>query len=124
LLFNYLFFKRSNQLKTAKIEYNERRMLTMKNPLLKISVLALGLLSLIVSGCATYQGTQGAALGTAVGGVSGALIDHHNPWRGAVIGGGLGAILGGGLGEIAGSQSAPPPRYAYPDRYDYRYRYR
>jgi hypothetical protein len=97
----------------------------MKNSMPKIMIAILGLALITSAGCATYQGAQGAALGTAVGGVSGALIDHHNPWRGALIGGGLGAVLGGGLGEIS-AQSAPPPpppRYNYPDRYDYRYRY-
>jgi len=95
----------------------------MKRIISKIMVACTGLALIVSVGCATQQGARGAAVGTAVGGVSGALIDRQNPWRGAVIGGGLGAVLGGSLGEIAGSQSAPPPRQAYPDRYDNRYRY-
>lgn len=69
---------------------------------------------LFSSGCATQQGAQGAGLGAVVGGVSGALIDKGNPWRGAAIGGGLGAVFGGGLGEIAGSsQNVNPPPQGY-----------
>jgi hypothetical protein len=92
----------------------------MRHTILKISILALGLLTLIFAGCATYQGAQGAAVGTVLGGASGALIDRSNPWRGAVIGGGIGAVVGGTMGEIAGSQ-APPSQSYYPDRYGHRY---
>lgn len=58
-----------------------------------------------LSGCASYAYNdpkvyQGASLGAAVGAASGALIDKHNRWRGAVIGGGLGAVLGGGTTAI------------------------
>ncbi|MBI5584509.1 MAG: hypothetical protein HY892_11865 [Deltaproteobacteria bacterium] len=80
---------------------------------------------LFASGCATQQGAQGAGLGAIVGGVSGALIDRGNPFRGAAIGGGLGAVLGGGLGEIAGSSQNynPPPQQGYypPPRRGYYY---
>jgi hypothetical protein len=94
----------------------------MRNTFLKISVVTLSLFAIIFAGCATYQGAQGAAVGTVLGGTSGALIDRSNPWRGAVIGGGVGAVVGGTLGEIAGSQAPPPsPRSYYPDRYGYRY---
>ncbi len=44
---------------------------------------------------------QGAGTGAAVGAGAGALIDSHNRWRGAVIGGALGAVLGGTLTEIS-----------------------
>ncbi len=57
----------------------------------------------LVGGCTTTQSNataQGAGLGAAVGAATGALIDRHNPWRGAVIGATAGAILGGGLAEI------------------------
>lgn len=101
----------------------ERRKLAMKRIVSKIMVAFTGLALIASVGCATQQGARGAAVGTAVGGASGALIDRQNPWRGAVFGGGLGAILGGSLGEMAGSQSAHPSRYAYPDRYDNRNRY-
>ncbi|OAQ20976.1 putative lipoprotein [Thermosulfurimonas dismutans] len=36
-----------------------------------------------------------------MGAFSGALLDHHNPWRGAVIGATAGAVLGGGLTAIS-----------------------
>jgi hypothetical protein len=94
----------------------------MRHTFLKISVLALGLSAIIFTGCATHQGAQGAAVGTVLGGASGALIDRSNPWRGAVIGGGVGAVVGGALGEASAYQ-APRSRSYYPDRYDSRYRY-
>lgn len=80
-----------------------------------VSGLVLAGCLLFAAGCSTPQGAQGAGLGAVVGGVSGALIDPGNPWRGAAIGGGLGAVLGGGLGEIAGSASnyRPPPAQSY-----------
>jgi hypothetical protein len=106
-----------------------------KNWMIGLVLMMTGFL-LFSSGCATQQGAQGAGLGAVVGGVSGALIDKGNPWRGAAIGGGLGAVFGGGLGEIAGStqnynpppqqgyyQSPPPPQGGYyappPPRYGY-----
>lgn len=69
-----------------------------------LSILAPALLA----GCATQTGYrydpqaasrvyQGAAVGGVVGAGAGALIDKHNRWRGAVIGGALGSVLGGGL---------------------------
>lgn len=85
-----------------------------KNWLIGVALVMTGLL-LFSSGCSTPQGAQGAGLGAVVGGVSGALIDKGNPWRGAAIGGGLGAVFGGGLGEIAGSSQSynPPPQQGY-----------
>ena len=62
-----------------------------------------------LSACTTTQSSapyQGAGLGAAVGAFSGALLDHHNPWRGAVIGGALGATLGGGLAAISSRASS------------------
>ena len=56
-------------------------------------------------GSRTYQA---AGAGAALGGLTGALIDSSNPWRGGVIGGAIGAVVGGTLTEIAakGSQEA------------------
>ncbi len=55
-----------------------------------------------LSGCATTPYTyQGAAAGSALGAVAGALIDDHNRWRGALIGGAIGGVMGGATSEIA-----------------------
>jgi YMGG-like Gly-zipper len=78
-------------------------------------VTGLAILSMsLLSGCATHQGYQGATLGALTGSAAGALIDSSNPWRGAVIGGGLGATLGGGLTDR-------PHYYSDPYRRDYAY---
>jgi len=83
-------------------------------------VTGLAVLSMtLVSGCATQQGYQGAGLGAFTGSAAGALIDSSNPWRGAVIGGGLGALLGGGLTDRP-YYSGPYRRgYAYHPQGDY-----
>ena len=44
---------------------------------------------------------QGAAAGGALGATAGLLIDRHNRWRGALIGGLIGAALGGTVTEIS-----------------------
>jgi surface antigen len=54
-------------------------------------------ISLLLTGCATQQGYQGAGVGALTGATAGVLLDPHNRWRGAMIGGGLGATLGGAL---------------------------
>lgn len=65
-------------------------------------------LSFVLASCATYQPPvtssrtyEGAAAGGVLGATAGALIDKHNRWRGAVIGGALGAVLGGTVTEVA-----------------------
>ncbi len=70
---------------------------------LAISVSLLGL-----SACTTYQPPvtsprtyEGAAAGGVLGATAGALIDKHNRWRGAVIGGALGAVFGGTVTEVS-----------------------
>lgn len=71
--------------------------------------LVVGLITVTLGACAvqpepvvtTPRTYQGAAAGAAVGAGAGALIDKHNRWRGAVIGGALGALLGGTLTEIS-----------------------
>lgn len=50
-------------------------------------------------GCTPYH-AQGAGTGAAVGGISGAILDSRNPWRGGVIGGVIGAIVGATIADI------------------------
>jgi uncharacterized protein YcfJ len=80
----------------------------------KISLLSLIMLIVMLNSCATMQPTtprryEGAGVGAVVGGIAGALLDRHNPWRGGVIGGVLGAVAGGTITEI----SARAEREAY-----------
>lgn len=80
-------------------------------------VTGLAILSMtLLSGCATQQGYQGAGLGAFTGSAAGALIDSSNPWRGAVIGGGLGALLGGGLTDRPYYSDPYGRGYAYQPR--------
>jgi hypothetical protein len=54
----------------------------------KSGILIVMLCALLLSSCATSQGTyEGGAAGGVLGAAAGALIDEHNRWRGAVIGG-------------------------------------
>lgn len=56
--------------------------------------------SILSSGCESMNNTQRGALGGgAFGGVMGALIDRHDPGRGAAIGATAGAVLGGVAGN-------------------------
>lgn len=57
------------------------------------------LLSLV--GCTTSQSYQGGTAGAVIGAAAGALIDKHNRWRGAVLGGTLGSAMGAITTEIA-----------------------
>lgn len=77
----------------------------------RLAVLAV--LAVFLGGCAgqspyTYQG---AAVGGALGAGTGALIDNHNRWRGAMIGGLGGAALGGALTEISRRAAEDSRRY-------------
>jgi hypothetical protein len=79
-----------------------------------ISFLSAIMLMVMLNSCATMEPTssrtyEGAGVGAVVGGIAGALLDRHNPWRGGVIGGVLGAVAGGTLTEI----SARAAREAY-----------
>jgi hypothetical protein len=65
-----------------------------------LSLILIILLLGLAFSCTPYH-TQGAGAGAAVGGVSGAILDSKNPWRGGVIGGALGAILGATLTDIS-----------------------
>jgi len=62
---------------------------------------------IVISACAPYQ-YEGAAAGGAIGGITGAILDHRNPWRGGVIGAALGALAGATISDIAvrGSREA------------------
>jgi len=70
----------------------------------------------LMAGC-TPRHTQGAAIGGTVGGVSGALLDHRNPWRGGVIGGVIGAITGATIVEITDQGRREAYRSNRPVRY-------
>ncbi len=88
-----------------------------ERPLAKalLILLILPFLALSLGGCATSERTyQGAAVGGAAGAGIGALLDHHNPWRGAAIGAAIGSVVGGTMTEIsaraardAASENAP-----------------
>ena len=65
-----------------------------------ILLLIIPLLLLLLSGCTQYH-AQGAGTGALIGGITGALLDHRNPWRGGVIGGALGAAAGATLTDIS-----------------------
>ena len=73
----------------------------------------LGILFLFVvgfgflAGCAEDPSVyQGAGLGGAVGAAAGVAVDHHNRWRGAIIGGALGSVFGGGMAKILSNSQA------------------
>ncbi len=75
-----------------------------------ISLLISSMLILILAGCAEVQPTtprtyEGAGAGAIIGGVAGALLDRHNPWRGGIIGGALGALAGATFVELSARAS-------------------
>ncbi len=80
-----------------------------------LHLIVLVLLAALVAGCSgvspyTYQG---AGVGGALGAGAGALIDHNNRWRGAMVGTLLGGALGGTtteLGRRAASEDASQQR--------------
>lgn len=53
-----------------------------------------------VFGCTEYQ-AQGAGTGEVLGGLTGAVIDNRNPWRGGVIGAALGGVAGATIADIS-----------------------
>ncbi len=65
-----------------------------------ISLLFVVLLSGFILGCTQYH-AQGAGSGALIGGIAGALLDYHNPWRGGIIGGTLGAVAGATITDIS-----------------------
>lgn len=68
----------------------------MKTP---VSLILIVSLLGLTFGCTPYH-AQGAETGAAVGGISGAILDSRNPWRGGVIGGVLGAVVGATIADI------------------------
>lgn len=77
-------------------------------------ILVLTAFSLIM-GCASnpYMST-GAAVGGGLGALTGAAINHRNPWQGAAIGGLIGGALGAVGGEVVRQrQPVPQPPQSY-----------
>ncbi len=59
-------------------------------------------LAALMAGCTSlspYTYT-GAGVGGALGAGAGALLDHNNRWRGAMVGGLMGGALGGAATEL------------------------
>ena len=85
---------------------------------LKLSAMLL-LVAALTAGCTSlspYTYT-GAGVGGALGAGTGALIDHNNRWRGAMIGGLAGGALGGAateLGRRAADEDARQRQATYP----------
>src|SRR3990172_3663894 len=70
------------------------------------SLLSAVVLMVMLMGCATTPRTyEGAGAGAVIGGVAGALLDRHNPWRGGIIGAAIGAVAGGTLVELSARAS-------------------
>ena len=65
-----------------------------------ISLMLVMALLVLAAGCTPYH-AQGVSTGGAVGGIAGALLDRHNPWRGGVVGAVLGAIMGATLTDVS-----------------------
>jgi len=78
-----------------------------------IGILSIGL---FLTGCTEHQ-AKGAGVGSAVGGVAGALLDKKNPWRGGVIGAALGAIFGATISDISAQASREAAQYRKPVEY-------
>ncbi len=64
------------------------------------SLVAMLSLLVFIFGCTQYH-AQGAGIGGLLGGITGALLDHKNPWRGGVIGAAIGGIGGATLTDIS-----------------------
>ncbi len=65
-----------------------------------LSFIVISALLGLILGCTKYH-ARGAGAGGAVGGISGAILDKKNPWRGGVIGAALGAVLGATITDIS-----------------------
>jgi len=90
-------------------------------------ILMVVLIATAMSGCTPYH-AQGITAGALVGGVTGAIVDHREPARGALIGGTLGGFAGGALAEMS-YRNAREQSYYYnngrSESYNYPYpRYR
>jgi hypothetical protein len=84
-------------------------------------VVALIVLASSIAGCASMGLNQshyeGAGVGAALGGATGALLNKKNPWQGGVIGAGLGAVFGASIVEITKKGSAEAARTGRPVEY-------
>jgi len=81
-----------------------------------IALIAIFSLGLVIAGC-TQHHAKGAGVGSAVGGVAGAILDKKNPWRGGVIGAALGAIFGATLADISVQASKEAAQTGKPVEY-------
>ena len=73
-------------------------------------LIALGILSFLVSGCATATPTQkGAVAGSAIGAGIGAIVGHQsgNAGKGALIGAAAGGLAGALAGDAMASRFCP-----------------
>ena len=76
-------------------------------------LMVIAVASVLLGGCATWQGLSpntktGAEIGVVSGGILGALIDSNQPWRGAVIGAAAGAAAGGWIGSTTDKTVSTP----------------
>lgn len=78
--------------------------------------IALLLITIAIISCKQYH-YEGAAVGAAIGGVSGALIDKNNHWRGGLIGAGIGSIAGATISEISAKATKDVVSHNYPVEY-------
>jgi len=76
-------------------------------------LMVVAVVSLLLSGCATWEGLSpktktGAGIGAVGGGILGAMIDSGQPWRGAIIGAAAGAAAGGWVGHTMDAKAVEP----------------
>jgi hypothetical protein len=65
-----------------------------------VSIVLILCLLAVTFGCTRYH-AEGAGAGAVLGGIAGALIDHKNPWRGAVLGAAIGGATGATLTDVS-----------------------
>ncbi|MBC8413561.1 MAG: glycine zipper 2TM domain-containing protein [Nitrospira sp.] len=65
-----------------------------------IAILLLVVFTAVASGC-TQLHSQGTGMGAALGGITGAILDKKNPWRGGVIGAAIGGAAGASAAELS-----------------------
>ncbi len=67
----------------------------------KVVAIILVLSSLtLLAGCTQYH-AQGASAGAIIGGITGAILDNRNPWRGGVLGAALGGVAGATFTDVS-----------------------
>jgi len=79
-------------------------------------ILCLSAVFFIFTSCSTYH-YEGAAVGGAVGGVTGAILDSKNHWRGGVIGAAIGAIAGATIADVSVRGARDASRQGRPVEY-------